>query len=126
MSDPSQTVPNHKNPLWYPDRALKRMGGDKSLLVNLITYFQEDAPDLLQKLSAAIEHNNPEEATRFAHSLKGLCANFEANTAVEQSQDVENHCREGNLAAAKERLDGLRQRVDELEVALEAWQSGRS
>lgn len=126
MSNQSQSTSEPRNPLWYPDRALKRMGGDEGLLVNLIGYFHEDAPDLLKKLSAAIDQSDAEEATRFAHSLKGLCANYEAKVAVQRAQEVEDCCREGAMAAAKGQLDDLRQRVDELGVALKTWQSKRT
>lgn len=126
MSDYSQSTPSSQDPLWHPDRALKRMGGDQGLLVNLIGYFLEDAPELIEKLTTAIQINDSAEATRFAHSLKGLCANYEASAAVDRAQQIESFCREGDLTAATAQLDDLRRRVDELGGALQSWQAGRA
>lgn len=99
------------------------MGGDEGLLVNLIGYFREDAPEMLRKLSSAIEKGEAEQASRFAHSLKGLAANYDACFATDLAQEVETSCRQGDLSAAAASLNSLRQRVDELKVALEQWQS---
>lgn len=107
--------------LWSPDRALSRMGDDTGLLLNMIGYFTEDAPELLEKLTEAIDQDQQEEATRFAHSLKGLCSSYDADVAVATALDVETDCRQGDLSAAASKLDKLSQRLDELGVELETW-----
>lgn len=107
--------------LWSPKQALSRMGDDTGLLLNMIGFFKEDAPELLEKLAEAIDQNQQEEATRFAHSLKGLCSNYDADAAVSTTLEVETDCRVGDLSAAKAKLEKLSQRLDDLGVELEIW-----
>lgn len=98
------------------------MGEDIGLLTNMIDYFQEDAPELLSKLAAALEENDGQEATRFAHSLKGMCAIYEATAAVDTALQIEENCRESDLTSARNSLPTLHKQIDELSVALKAWQ----
>ena len=66
--------------------ALGRLGGDKSLLADLVQFFFEDAFPLLVSIHEAIDQQNWDDARRRAHSLKGLAANFNALSAVSALQ----------------------------------------
>ncbi|MFY9256441.1 MAG: Hpt domain-containing protein [Fuerstiella sp.] len=113
------------DPLWDPQRTLERMGDDEQLLYNMIDYFQEDAPKLLAKLGTSLQQNDMSEATRFAHSLKGLCANYDAAKAVDTANRIEECCRKSDSAAAGSHLAHLEGRVVALGAALKLWQNGR-
>jgi HPt (histidine-containing phosphotransfer) domain-containing protein len=65
------------------------MGGDAELLSTMVDYFVEDSPLLLLQLKTLIDAGDAAEASRIAHSLKGLCANFEAEAATEACASVE-------------------------------------
>ncbi len=115
--------PQDQKPVWHVDVALKRMGDDPVILGSMVDYFFEDSPGLMQQLEERLQADNPTEATRFAHSLKGLCANFEASTAVKVAKEIETMCRENELADANERLPRLRSELEALTAALEVWKS---
>ncbi len=66
-----------------------RLGGDESLLADLIQFFFEDAFGLLVAMHQGICREQWEEARRAAHSLKGLASNFGAGPAVAALQAIE-------------------------------------
>lgn len=117
------TRPEIDNPVWQPKVALKRMGEDRSLLVSMIDYFIEDSPELLRQLPEAIAAGNAEEATRLAHSLKGLCANFEATRVMTVAQGVETACRENRLENAGRQLDRFDAALQQLTRELALWKA---
>lgn len=80
--------------------ALARLGGDESLLADLIQFFFEDAFGILAAMHAAIDKQNWDEARRAAHSLKGLSSNFGAAPAVNILQAIESCDRDGETAAS--------------------------
>ncbi len=69
--------------------ALGRLGGDESLLADLIQFFFEDAFGLLATMHKGIVERQWDEARRAAHSLKGLSSNFGATPAVSALQAIE-------------------------------------
>ncbi|MBC7964607.1 MAG: response regulator [Fuerstia sp.] len=119
-ANPSRDYP------WNPDVALRRMGDDKELLCSMIDYFQEDSPGLLLQLRDLISVGDAAESGRIAHSLKGLCSNFEANAAIDIAADTENACRAGNFADAEQLLSSLNEELRRLVPALAQWQSRNS
>jgi two-component system, sensor histidine kinase and response regulator len=107
-------------PLIDRDRALQRMGGDTELLRCLMECFVEDAPDLVRQLDDALSANNSAEVARFAHSLKGLAANFEAVDCRDAAQAVERLGRSKDLLNASNKVDQLKEQVSALLVALKS------
>ena len=108
--------------LWKPDVALRRMGGDVELLSSLVDYFLEDSPTMLQELQKLIEDGNSAEGSRVAHSLKGLCSNFEATEATQVAAAVEAACMAGKLSEAKQLSPTLTEKTAELSQELTNWQ----
>ena len=107
--------------IWNPDVALKRMDNDRELLASLVDYFFEDSPVLLGQIPLAISKTDSAEATRAAHSIKGLCANFEATDAISSAHQVEKACREGQFDLATGLLPALHKHIAELRVSLAEW-----
>ncbi|MES1213658.1 MAG: Hpt domain-containing protein, partial [Singulisphaera sp.] len=69
--------------------SLARLGGEESLLADVIQFFFEDCYGLLNATHQAISQENWDEARRAAHSLKGLISNFSAAAAVAALQAIE-------------------------------------
>lgn len=121
----STSTPNQRavdnDSIWRADVALARMGDDGAILTSMIEYFLEDSPSLFQQLDAAVSGNDAGEATRLAHSLKGLCANFEATVAVDIAQKIESFCRDNELFAASTLLPQLQSEIQRLSESLALW-----
>jgi len=72
--------------------SLRRLGGDKKLLRELIKFFLEDFPALVRAVRTGLVNDDWAKVQRGAHSLKGLAANFTAEPAVQALQAVETSC----------------------------------
>lgn len=69
--------------------ALKRLGDDQQLMGDLINFFFEDFPSLLEELRGSILRHDWNRLQRSAHSFKGLAANFDATPTVQAMQAIE-------------------------------------
>ena len=67
-----------------------RLAGDEALLLELIRLFRQDATSLLEKIAAGLSGNDSELATRSAHNLRGLAANFDDARTIAAAGAVEN------------------------------------
>ena len=56
---------------WDPDDALKRLGGDRQLFLEMVQGFLEEGPKQLQLLCQAVAAGNCRDAEHAAHRLKG-------------------------------------------------------
>ncbi len=93
------------------DRALRRLDGDRGLLVDLIGFFLEDYPALVARMEESLATNDASSLERAAHGMKGLVANFDAMVAGEIAQQIE-------LAAKQREWDGVSDLVAELKLAV--------
>ncbi len=93
---------------------LSRLGGDRNLLDDMIQFFREDAPDLLEEIRQGLEAGDAEVVRRASHSLKGLAANFEATRTEEAAGKVETDAEQGDLNAANTSFDALQREVQSL------------
>ncbi|MCA9056117.1 MAG: response regulator, partial [Planctomycetaceae bacterium] len=86
-------------------QALARLGGDREILSEMADFFRVDVPQLYQTLQNSLMDDDLEEATRAAHSIKGLAANFDALMLRDTTAKIEEACRAGQPTIARELLD---------------------
>jgi HPt (histidine-containing phosphotransfer) domain-containing protein len=103
------------------DGAMGRLGGDEELFREIVQFFFEDSPGLLEKLRCGLRDQNASAVERAAHCLKGMAANFGAHRAIEASLRVENLGASGNLAEVPEAIRGLEEEIGILRVALSPY-----
>jgi CheY-like chemotaxis protein len=87
--------------------ALARVGGDVELLRELAGMFLEEYPKLLEEIRLGLSEQNVPKAGNAAHQLKGLLAQFGAETARQAAYAVEQPARQGDLAATRQNLQLL-------------------
>jgi len=92
--------------------ALSRLDGDEDLLVDLIGFFLEDSPRLMDELQAAAKNNNANEVKMAAHSLKGLIAGCGGVRAAEAAKRVEHAALANDLAHVQEYIATLSAELD--------------
>jgi HPt (histidine-containing phosphotransfer) domain-containing protein len=100
------------------DAALLRLGGDDELLRDLIGYFFEDAPPLLDSIQRGLASREATLVERSAHSLKGLAANFTGQRAVRAAMRLEKQAHTGDLSDGQSLAAELEQEVAALRGAL--------
>jgi HPt (histidine-containing phosphotransfer) domain-containing protein len=106
--------------------AMRVVGGDKALLVELAQMFLEELPVRLVELRAAVRGRDPERTRLAAHNLKGALATLGATPARDLAHDLEQLGRTGGLAAASgilARLEGELARVSDF-LAAPGWVDG--
>jgi CheY-like chemotaxis protein/HPt (histidine-containing phosphotransfer) domain-containing protein len=87
--------------------ALARVGGDAELLQELAGMFMEEYPKLLDEIRRGLGEQNAAVASNAAHQLKGLLAQFGAETARQAAYAVEQPARQGDLTATRQNLQLL-------------------
>ena len=106
------------NLLFDFDAAMVRLDGNRELFVELIRFFDEDAPELIERIRTGLGTQDAVGVERAAHTLKGLAANFGARQAVEAAETLEIAARGGSLDDARDALPRLEDQFDQLRRAL--------
>ncbi len=109
--------------VFHPQVALSRLGGDRDLLGDVVEFFFEDSPELLEEIHAGLEHGDGCRVQRAAHSLKGLSANLEAPGVVEAARRLEQATQESSLASSGPLVESLEQEIFRLKEALNEYSS---
>jgi len=106
--------------------SLMRLGGDKSLLLELIDIFLEDAPELMAKITRAVEEENTTGYSGLAHRLKGLASNFSAHRCTSAAWELEKQGRSGLDADPAQLLAELRAETEAVQSELEKYRTSFS
>jgi two-component system sensor histidine kinase/response regulator len=78
------------------DASLRRLGGDRNILIELAKMFAEDSPGLMGAIEQGIQQARYSDAGRAAHSLRGLAANFGAARLMHRLRELEAALAQGN------------------------------
>ncbi|WP_169977316.1 hybrid sensor histidine kinase/response regulator [Tautonia rosea] len=107
-------------PVYHRQAALKRLGGDEELFRDMIGFFLEDFPELLDQLRRGLLSDDARVVERAAHSLKGLTASCGSGPARKAAGRVEQIGRENRLADAPEAVEHLVAELQRLQEVLTA------
>ena len=97
---------------------LKRLGGDESLLHEIVQMYFEDYPGLVSQIERAISRKDASALTQSAHGLKGLLSNFSSPKATAAIQAIEQAGKLNQLDDGRTRLDVLCRELSILSVDL--------
>jgi HPt (histidine-containing phosphotransfer) domain-containing protein len=104
------------------DKALAAVDGHQDLLLELIDIFYTERAEVIPRIAAAIEDENPRELRLFSHRLKGCLGYFGESKAGELAWQLETLGRTDTLDGAPELLTQLRTAIDELLPSLRTYQ----
>ncbi|MEQ9328619.1 MAG: response regulator, partial [Rhodospirillales bacterium] len=77
-------------PLLDMEEGVKRLAGNQSLYIRLLGMFRDTKSNVPAEIRSAIERDEPVEAARIAHSLKGAAGNISANRLYRISSEIES------------------------------------
>lgn len=97
---------------------MERLGGDGSLLKEIVDLFVQDCSRLLADMKEAVGQRDAERLEMAAHSLKGSVGNFGAPQAVATLAEVEALARRWDLFAASEALKKAEQELQRVKEGL--------
>ena len=103
------------------DAALARLGGDRQLFSEMVGFYYEDAPQLMDKLRRAAGEQDPAGVRMSAHALKGLVAGCGGVRATNAAQKVETAGQDADLKNISALVDSLNAELQLLTQALRAY-----
>jgi len=98
--------------LFDSQRFLQSLAGDKELAQELLAAFMEDSPERASSLKEALDSGDAEEASKLAHSLKGMCGVVRAEPLVNLAISMEHGSKNGDLNKIKEQFDNFSKLLD--------------
>ena len=106
---------------WNYAAALDRVGGDESLLVELIAVFFEEYPKFANRLTQSLSQKNLAGLREAAHSLKGSLGYLGAGDGEALALAVEQASLARNLALAGDLVAQLMAYVEALRQIMICW-----
>ncbi len=117
---PATPAPAGRPPALDRRGAVKQLGGDEELFVEIATLFLDDAPRVLASLRAALTAGDAKVVQRTAHTLKGSAGCIGGLPVAAAAAKVEALGAAGQLADAPAATDALAVELDRLLSALAA------
>jgi len=105
--------------VWDKQLALEYVGGDESLLMDLMRLFLKRKEILLGSIEDATAVMDGQEVSNAAHAFKGAVNHFAAKRCSQLAQDLENKAGDGWFDGIEEMVEELRLAADNLESELE-------
>jgi HPt (histidine-containing phosphotransfer) domain-containing protein len=101
--------------------ALARLDGDDSLLVDLIGFFLEDSPKMVDDLKQATAAKDSQQLKMSAHALKGLVASCGGARAAAAAQRLENAAAGNDLSEVDSLLESLLRELEQVRQEAEGY-----
>lgn len=114
----SETLPKSLPGIDLPV-ALKRLGGNETLLRTLLLQFREDNLEFCHSISTAIKENDLKEAQQLVHTLKGVAGNIAISEVFEESQVLELALKEKKAEQYQELINTLEKHLKPVLQGLE-------
>jgi HPt (histidine-containing phosphotransfer) domain-containing protein len=102
------------------DGTLARFGGDQKLFQDIIGFFVEDAPPLLDELRSSVALEDCAAIRAKAHALKGLAAGCGGIRAAQAAQRVETAGADGDLENIESQMESVESEFEQLRRAIAA------
>ncbi len=99
------------------DDVVRRLGVGEKFVVRFALRYRED--DTFERLAAALDADDTEEAFRAAHTLKGSSGTLGFERLYREASDMTEMLRRGELERAKDSLPVLEEEYDNVIAALE-------
>ncbi|AFM24655.1 PAS domain S-box protein [Desulfomonile tiedjei] len=106
-SEPENSVVNRT-------QILDRVGGDETLLKEIVDLFIRDYPRLVSEIRTAIREGDALKLEKGAHALKGSVGNFTSDSPFETALQLEVMGRTRDLSQAQETMKDLEERIRHL------------
>lgn len=89
------------DPLFDSQKFLHSLANDTELAHELLTAFMEDSPVRTDSLSQALDTNDLDQASKLAHSLKGMCGVVRSNALVNLALNMESSAKNKDMTTTK-------------------------
>ena len=97
---------------------MDRVDGDVEFLEETVAMLDEDSPNLLEQIHAAVSTKDAAALVKPAHALKGMVSNFCAPLAEAAARDLERMGREDRLVEVDATAERAQRETERLRKAL--------
>lgn len=94
--------------------AMDNVGNDRDLFLAVKDSALEEIPDLYRKLVVGLDAAQGEDCCRYAHTIKGAARVIAAIKTMNLAEEIELATSDGQLESAKEKLEALKNAIDQL------------
>jgi PAS domain S-box-containing protein len=101
------------------DQAIRQCFGKVETFREMVDYFFNDAPQMLDAMRAGLTNQDPAEVGRAAHKLRGTLVYLAGEIATATADRIEHLAMDGQLADIATAIDQLQADLDQLGQALE-------
>ena len=101
-----------------PQNLMAHLEGDRELLKDVFQIFVEEKPALQAQLLAAIEATDTDAVRNVAHSMKGMLANFLAESACTTAEEIQQIATQPSLDGIPSLYQRLVEQLDAVETEL--------
>jgi HPt (histidine-containing phosphotransfer) domain-containing protein len=101
---------------------LARVGGDETLLRELIDLFRQEFPLMLDQLRTAIELGHAGEVRKLAHAVNGTLQTFSAEQACAAALELEAMGESGDLGKAAAVMSFLEKTIAPVQQELASFE----
>jgi HPt (histidine-containing phosphotransfer) domain-containing protein len=119
VSASSQALPDSAPVDWAG--VLEDIGGDESLLRELIGTLVDFYPETLQGVRDALARNDLPAVSRGAHRLKGAVSNFGLGPAFEAARSLEESANASQLEATRAAFEIMERELERLSEKLQSY-----
>ena len=106
---------------WDKEASLVRLLSDQTLFLQMLDMFEQQTPDTVSELDAALEADDYEQLRRGAHKLKGSAAAIGANGVLEDARNLEKAASAGDKTAIAQLTEALKADLDKMYQAIEEY-----
>ena len=108
-------------PLFDEQEILARVGNDLDFMAEMVRVLATDGPAVLDEIRCVAASGDAPGVRWAAHALRGMVSGVCAPRAQASVLAIERMGREGNLAGAPAAVEDLREQLDSLIAALNAF-----
>ncbi|MCA9431712.1 MAG: response regulator, partial [Candidatus Omnitrophica bacterium] len=101
--------------VWRKDMLMENIGGDESLLSEIVEAFLEDMPPIVDELSVFLREGEFEQVERKSHQIGGSAANLGGEEVSRLAYSLEKEARERRGETCQQLLDELTDAFQKLE-----------
>ena len=105
---------------------MDRVDDDEEFLKETVAMLDEDGPKLLEEIRAAVSARDAAALVKPAHTLKGMLANFCADSAESAALELEAMGREARLSDVVAAFERLETETGRLREALHSFLKSRT
>ncbi len=107
-------------------KILERLGGDETLLTEVIDIFVDQTPQHMETLRRALAQGDAESVKKTAHGLKGELGYLGVTEVTQKARELEELGRKHDLEKASQVLDSLEPQISAIVAAMRERKPGKS